>query len=176
MAFSRSAELGEQLFQHYHVTFNDHELAYVALHFQAYIERSQNNSENKRPRIVVVCSTGVGTANILTQRIRSMFGQRIKISRVISVNELFKSAVDEDIIVSTIPIKYPGKNVIQMSPISSKNDLSLLKKEVNSFQQKKSRKMFLQLISPQTSFAGINISPVQAEKVSIRCNPLTDGR
>lgn len=156
VAFSRAAELGEQLFQHYHVTFNDHELAYVALHFQAYIERSQNNSENKRPRIVVVCSTGVGTASILTQRIRSMFGQRIKISRVISVNELFKSAVDEDIIVSTIPIKYPGKNVIQMSPISSKNDLSLLKKEVNSFQQKKSRKMFLQLISPQTSFVGIN--------------------
>lgn len=154
IAFSRAAELGEQVFQHYHVVFNDQELAYVALHFQAYIERSEDSGEGKRPRIVVVCSTGVGTASILTQRIKSMFGDRIQISRVISVNELFKSDVDEDIIVSTIPLKYPGQNVIQMSPISSKNDLDLLKKEVNSLQRQKSRKMFLQLISPLTSFVG----------------------
>lgn len=156
VAFSRAAELGEQVSQHYHVVFNDQELAYVALHFQAYIERSKNSVECKRPRIVVVCSTGVGTASILTQRIKSMFGDRIQISRVISVNKLFKSNVDEDIIVSTIPLNYPGKNVIQMSPISSRTDLDLLKKEVHSLQQQKSRKMFLQLVSPLTSFVGDN--------------------
>ena len=43
-----------------------------------------------------------------------------------------------------------------MSPISSRTDLDLLKKEVHSLQQQKSRKMFLQLVSPLTSFVGDN--------------------
>lgn len=148
-AFNQAYELGKKLNEYYNIEISKDEVAYIAIHFQSYFERK---GKSNKINIVIVCSTGVGTGRLLTQRIETFFSERIIVKRVISVKELFSEPVTEDLIVSTVAIDYPGKKVILMSPIGDEESLGLLTMEVGNLQSRQNQGKLLSFLSPQAIF------------------------
>ncbi len=64
---------------------NDDELTYLLLHFAAAIERKVNIKESK-PKVLIVCSTGLATAQLMIERIDKIFD--FNIVGVVSVHHI----------------------------------------------------------------------------------------
>lgn len=111
LAYNQSVDLGLKIKKDFNVILNDDELAYIALHLEAFIER-----HGSKIRAVIVCSTGLGTARLLEQRISKYFSNQIIITRVTSLQKLKQSPIDEDLVISTINISIPAVPVVVVPP------------------------------------------------------------
>lgn len=111
LAYNRAVDLGMKLTEKFDVDLNDDEIAFIALHIEAFIERSE-----KKTTAVLVCSTGLGTARLLEQRMRKYFSSQIEIKRVVSVQELLRADIPEDIVISTINIAVDDKPIVVVPP------------------------------------------------------------
>lgn len=101
---------------------SEDEAAYLAIHIQSMIEASKRNL-----KVIVVCSSGVGIAQLLATRIRQHFKQ-IEIIAIESVAS-FSSRRNEknaDLVVSTFPIK-TDLPVLIVNPLLNENDKLQLK-------------------------------------------------
>ncbi|GBD69175.1 BglG family transcription antiterminator [Tetragenococcus halophilus] len=112
LAYNRAVDLSIQLKNTYSVDINDDEIAFIALHIQAYQERK----ETKKIEAVIVCSTGLGTARLLEQRVKKYFSDRLKITRVMSLQEVKEQPISEELVISTVNTQYEGASVIKVSP------------------------------------------------------------
>lgn len=86
----RFGELFEQM---YGYTLTRDEIAYIALHLAAHIEREKNNTLGKVKRIVVVCSTGGGSANIIRMKLERVFSEAF----VIALSNKKALKIEEDL-------------------------------------------------------------------------------
>jgi lichenan operon transcriptional antiterminator len=86
------------------------EVGYLALHLAAHFERLRFKSLEKYKRIVVICSTGGGSAHLLRIKLESIFPRAIIVTS--SANEIHKFK-DElpDLFLTTIPIEEEFSNV-----------------------------------------------------------------
>lgn len=160
-AFEMAFELAQKINQRFMVRMDKNEIAYLALHFEAYLERKQPSSPVQNTvSIVVVCSTGMGTARLLTQRIKRYFKKLVSIKRVISVSELFRTKISEDLVVSTLPLEIPNKQVIVIEPFFSQDERDLLKKQIMEIQQRKQSgtNAFVKLLNSKLIFANQKLS------------------
>lgn len=95
----RFAELIEQ---EYGYKMSRDEAGYVALHFAANLERVKNLSLEKYKRIVVICTTGGGSAEILRLKLESVFSKALIATA--AVNEIQKYQKElPDLFLSTVP-------------------------------------------------------------------------
>lgn len=100
-AIAHSVSILEDAF---HTSFNDDERAYLALHIGAALERQA--VVERKPRVLLVCGSGVGTAQLLLGRIKRYFPDLDIVDTRplyhVSPEWLQKERVDW--IISTIPI------------------------------------------------------------------------
>lgn len=83
-------------------SLTEDEIAYVALHFMASIERLK---ESKKLRVLVICSTGFGSAQMLRNRIENEFGSRLEIADVIGYYDITDQKMENiDFIISSIDL------------------------------------------------------------------------
>ncbi|MDP9750859.1 BglG family transcription antiterminator [Thermoanaerobacter pentosaceus] len=117
----------------------EEEIGYIALHLGAAVERA------KKPlRALVVCTTGIGTAQLLVARLEKSFKQ-IEIKDIISSVSLHESILNDiDIVISTVPIEI-NKPFINISPLLTQNDIKRLDEFIESL-TKKSNLIETQLI------------------------------
>lgn len=73
------------LFEQYHMT--EDEWAYLALHVIAALERHYNA---QKARVLVICATGQGSAQMIKNRLEHEFGAKLNIQAVISYYEFSK--------------------------------------------------------------------------------------
>jgi transcriptional antiterminator/mannitol/fructose-specific phosphotransferase system IIA component len=111
LAYKRAVDSGIKLKEEFNADLNDDEIAFIALHIEALIERDEHKTT-----AVLVCSTGLGTARLLEQRMKKYFSTQIDIKRVTSVQELRRSPITEDLVISTINIEVDDKPVIVVPP------------------------------------------------------------
>ncbi|MFZ7132548.1 MAG: BglG family transcription antiterminator [Eubacteriales bacterium] len=111
----------------FNVLFNDDELGYITMHIGAAVQRSIESNGNKYIKAVIVCSSGIGTAKLLSSRLKDEFDQ-INVINEMSLLEFEafnKSSVD--IIFTTIPIDTRQyKNVVYVSPMLTTEDKSTI--------------------------------------------------
>lgn len=110
-AYNRAVDLSLQIEKEFGVNVNEDEIAFIALHLETYVERKE-----QKLSAVIVCSTGLGTARLLEQRIHKYFADTLEIKRVVSVAELKKGVVTESIVISTVALNIPGKKVVIVPP------------------------------------------------------------
>lgn len=80
------------------------------------------------PRVVVVCHTGIGTANFLAEKLKSNFN--IEILKVTS-NHKLEETIEKccyDLIVSTVSLEIPKEKWIKVSPMLKDEDILKLQK------------------------------------------------
>ena len=104
------------------VSVPDTEVAYLALHFGAYLPISNNKSE--RLRVLIVCSNGISTGNMLKRELTKMFPE-VEVVGVESTSTVRNAQARCEIIVSTVKIKSVIP-VIQVHPILTGRDKALL--------------------------------------------------
>lgn len=104
---------------------SEHEISYIALHFGAALENAKPNE--KIPRVIIVCGTGIGTAKMLATQLKKYFN--VELVNTVSTRELKSiDRIQYDVVISTIDIPQLDNNdYIKVSPILTKNDFEKLK-------------------------------------------------
>lgn len=112
--------------------FDDEEIGYFTLHFGAALEKLKVKNEVEK-KILVVCSTGLGTARLLSSRLKQLF--HVNIVDVIAyrqVNKVLKYQ-QVDLIVTTLPVKFNLVSWVQVNPLLLEKDIENLKKYLTEY-------------------------------------------
>lgn len=104
------------------VSVPDTEVAYLALHFGAFLPIPNNKSE--RIRVLIVCANGISTGNMLKRELTKMFPE-VEVVGVESTSTMVNAQTRCEIVVSTVKIKSVVP-VIQVHPILTGRDKALL--------------------------------------------------
>lgn len=113
------AFMSSEIFENYlGIPIPEEEIAYIAIHIEAAAERKSNSLNT-----VVVCSTGMGTAELLATKIQKRFKQ----INIISVESFSAFSAKEsdgiDLVLSTIPIKTKVPHLV-VSPLLTASDVN----------------------------------------------------
>ena len=100
-------------------TISENEISYLAMHVCAAIERKRGN--RKRTRVVVVCGGGIGTSELLVERLKKRFNFDIAAVEAAHNADTLKDA-NADLIISTVPMQDCGVDSLQVSPFLDDGD------------------------------------------------------
>lgn len=121
LAFRAAREACSELESLTGIVVDEDTVSFVAMHFGASAERVKNC---RKKRVLVVCSTGVGSARLLAARLLQEFPE-IELEGTVSVREA-ETACDKthpDLVVSTVPLNLQGPPVINVSPLVTKGEV-----------------------------------------------------
>ncbi|MDQ0362259.1 BglG family transcription antiterminator [Breznakia pachnodae] len=97
---------------------SDDEIGFLAIHFQAAIERSVEEK-----RVIIVCPEGIGFSRLIAQRIER-YVSSVKVVDTIPYSSLkTKDLSDIDLVVSTVPILECSKPVVEVTSFISEFDI-----------------------------------------------------
>lgn len=112
------------------------EAAYIVLHFQASIERTEKKRDEKK-KAIIVCHMGIGMSHLLEAKIEQQY-QDIEILACIGRAELngYLREHAADFIISTIPLEKITTGHIVISPLFGQDDKEKLSQFVKGLDQK----------------------------------------
>lgn len=133
--FTATSQAARIIQNEYYIEISEEEIAYVTIHFGAALERL-NYPLKRTAEVIIVCSSGVGTTNLLEVRLNNEFkGIRIKNSlSTYEAREKIESYDDIDFIISTIPFKCEKKDVVVVKPFLDEDDINKIKDYLKSKQ------------------------------------------
>ncbi|MBR5558894.1 MAG: BglG family transcription antiterminator [Oscillospiraceae bacterium] len=107
--------------EYLHCPMNDHEVSFITLHFGAALHRVNLRTSNKA-RILLVCGTGLGSAQMITAQIEKLFN--VEVVGTVSGREaasMDKTGIDH--IITTVPLHLEENiHCIQVSPLFGEQD------------------------------------------------------
>lgn len=123
-----ASKLAARLIQsEFYVEISEDEVGYLTIHFGAALERI-NFQKRKKAKVAIVCSSGVGTTNLLEVRLKNEF-KAIEIVDSLSSLDLEDNEIlkEIDFVISTIPLSLEAKDVIEVNPFLEENDIEKIK-------------------------------------------------
>ncbi|WP_199897317.1 BglG family transcription antiterminator [Listeria grayi] len=124
-AFAISIELASAIEAGFAIKLNEDEIAFITLHIQSFLDRE---AQTKR-EVILVCSSGYGTSKLLEQRIRQTFGAALHVKQVLGIRDLQKANIQDELIISTIPIEKSNSPILVVSPLMTNADIQ----KINTF-------------------------------------------
>lgn len=106
----------------------DDEIAYILLHFAAAINRRKQNAE-RLVNVVVVCATGIGTAELVVTGLNRNFKLNIRGTVARHQLEKFLKKEDVDLIITTVPLQ-TRKTFVKVSPLLKRDDIVRVSKQL----------------------------------------------
>jgi mannitol operon transcriptional antiterminator len=102
----------------------EEEVAFVAMHFGAALDRGQGNFPNS---VLIICPSGISASRILASRLKKAFPQ----IRSIHNASLFElgglDANGFDLVVSTVSLRLPGELYVQVGPLLSEDEVGRIR-------------------------------------------------
>lgn len=85
-------------------TISDNETGFICLYFVKYLEAQPER--NKRVHVYIICTTGIGTSEIISAKIRKLMPQLkvIGLGSSFEIEDILKKYKNIDLIISTVPI------------------------------------------------------------------------
>ena len=114
----------EYITQRIGVPINDNEIAYLTLHFGAYITPNQNIEEMN---ILIVCPNGLSTGNMLRGEVSALVPYADKID-VISLGELEEKKDQYTVVISTVMVENHPNSLLVHPILSDADRIMILKK------------------------------------------------
>jgi len=103
VAFEAAIKAGKIINESFEININEHEIGYIALHFGTAIEK--RNLKKKPKRCLIVCTTGLGSSQLLLYKMMARFGNKLTFLGTTELHSLPNYRDDEvDFIVSTVPL------------------------------------------------------------------------
>lgn len=110
------------------VEIQPNELSFIVMYVMAILENSSNTQSKGQIRLRIVCNSGSGTAQLIKVKLKSAFPQ-IEVVSVDSSHALQKvQPEDQDLIVSTVPLKFDQSPVVLVNPILTEQDIVRIQK------------------------------------------------
>ena len=126
-------KFSNEIEQKYKFKLSIDEIGYITLHFAAHFERERNKNFLKYKRIIAVCSTSGGSAQLVRMRLESEFSNAS--IHTVSENGLADSLnYNPDLIITTIDLKerpHLKVPVIKVKPIIDDKELMNIKNELS---------------------------------------------
>ncbi|MCY3025292.1 BglG family transcription antiterminator [Aerococcus loyolae] len=122
-----------------HLVLSDDEIAFIALHFLAAKERSKRTLQINA---LVVCASGIGSAEMLKQRLINEYGNYMHVKDTIGYFEINNEALkDVDIIISAIDLSGIIFNVpvVNVSILLSDEDKEKIDRYLKGIKREKER-------------------------------------
>lgn len=116
---------------------SEDEWSYIALHVIAARER-QLNKEKKN--VLVICATGLGSSQVIGERLKNELGSKINIKEIISYYEITEEKLaDVDLIISSIDLSNTVFNIpiVNVSVLVSEKDIANINQEISPKTRKK---------------------------------------
>ncbi|WP_202112529.1 MULTISPECIES: BglG family transcription antiterminator [unclassified Gilliamella] len=113
-------------------TISDDEWGYLTLHFLASIEKLKNEQKAK---VLIICATGLGSAQLLKNRVECEFNERIKIVATQGYYEIESQILDKvDFIISSVDLssKVFKVPVFHVSVFFTENDIQKIRRHLSS--------------------------------------------
>jgi transcriptional antiterminator len=109
------------------VPIKEEEVGFIALHLGAALERKNINI-----KLLLVCGSGIGTAQLLSSKLNENF-TNIEIIDSIAMHKLKNYDLKNiDLIISTVPITPLEKPYLQVNPLLLEGDIKAVKKKLNN--------------------------------------------
>ncbi|AIS51489.1 transcriptional regulator MtlR [Thermoanaerobacter kivui] len=134
-AVNRACKL---IFSKYNLMIPEEEIGYITMHIGAAIERQQALS--KKLRVFVICPNGMGTARILSAKLKTLF-REIDAIDIGSIWEYKKKSDDYDLIISTVKLEDLKDNVIVVSPFLTEEDIKKVEEFIEKYAVKKEKEL-----------------------------------
>lgn len=124
--FKACYEASRILEYEFNIKVNEHEVAYITMHFGAAIE-TQTSKVHKYTNVLLVCASGIGTSRLLRAKLLSYF-KFFNIIDTVSYQDVgrYMDSSEVDLIISTIPLKETKKPVIVVTPLINQRDIEIL--------------------------------------------------
>jgi Transcriptional antiterminator len=129
--------------EHFGYKLSDDEIAYILLYIAVSVERYFE--DDTIPKAIVVCHSGIGTANFLVERLRANFNLKILAST--SSHKLADTVkrYDYDLIISTIVLPETTGCWIKVSPMLEDADIIGLQRILLDIKRGKKKKLMAKL-------------------------------
>lgn len=115
------------------LTLTENDIGYVALHFAAAIERKNENTESTAKKVIIVCTTGVGTSLLLKVKLESHFKNRLNIVDTIPRYELNNEVIENaDLIISTVPLDIKLDKVIYIKSLLDSEEIKIIEEKIDN--------------------------------------------
>ncbi len=128
-AFETSKRIILYVEEAFDIEFDEDEIAYIAIHIQSFYERNKHNGIKD---VILVCSSGYGTSKLLEQRLKNIFGQKINIVDIVGINRLKDLDINNELIITTVPIKDHLQEAVYVSPLLNDKDISNIQKQFSA--------------------------------------------
>lgn len=155
LIFEISTEISKYLKKKYDLSFNENEIAYIAMHVGSAIERISKRS--KKSKVILVCASGIGTSQFLKARLMNHFPEfevvKVLSSVSLDLNHLDRE-YDYDYLLTTVPLHSENEKVIFISPLLIQEDIDHLK-EIR--RTKKNKRTFISLLDAKISMFAADI-------------------
>ena len=159
-AFDQALDLTLAIQQHFKVVLPENEIAYMALHLELFNKRHPHQANEVT--LVIVCSSGYGTAQLLRQRVIESV-KDVTIVGTMSVSDFMEKAPVTDIVLSTVPLKMAKTRVLQVSPFLNETEVELLKKVCDEVRKREYiHAEFMELLRPECIIADSELTDKNA--------------
>lgn len=116
----------------YKYKVNQGEIAYIALHIGAAMERNYQVKHERHNSCLIVCGTGFGTARMIESTIKKTIPD-LFITKTISAEKYHKlDYIEEDIVITTIEIEEKNKPIFKIKTLPSKRELLELDERITN--------------------------------------------
>ena len=120
------------------VRLNEAEIGFIALHFGAALSRKGIDTNVKFKTAIIVCSSGLGTSNLVKAKLHEHFNDRIRVVNTMSGYELTEEILNSvDMVLSTIEFKHLNSNkIINIENLLDSKEVMKLKNFINGVEEK----------------------------------------
>ena len=166
-AYNYSILLSNSLRDKYNINMTEEDIGYIALHFAASLERDIMNNNIK---VIIICSSGLGTAELLKTRIIKTFSNIsiVGVYPAYIVDSLELSEVD--FIISTVNTKdlFIDKNIINVSPLLIDEDIEKINEHIS---RQRDFEYLQELMSEELFFTSIDAN-TKEEVIEVMCKTM----
>ena len=119
------------------IAVNDDEIAYIAMHVGAYLE--QQSRRRDAVRTAVVCPNYYDMHILLREKLESALGDELDIVSVITSTDADWSAIDADLVLTTIDPRGRRENTIIVQPFLTATDVEHIRQSVARIRRQRRR-------------------------------------
>ncbi|NTU31316.1 BglG family transcription antiterminator [Brevibacillus sp. HB1.1] len=122
----------------------EEEIGYLVMHLGAALERTRH--EQQWYRVLVVCSSGIGSSKILATRIKKEIPEIVSLKNLSMFDLEEVPATDYDLVISTLPLPLDPAEYVVVSPLLPPDDIQKIKYQLHTTSQKRSHQEKSQLV------------------------------
>lgn len=113
-----------------HINISEAELSYIAIHLAVILDNS-----HPKLNVIIVCGSSLGTAQLVINRLRNQFGDKINVLTfcpLYKLQDILEAHPETDLVITTIPIEERfACPVIKISPLVTKEETLALSHYIN---------------------------------------------